>query len=396
MSFYGPWKSYDEEIQDFTGKLDGLQNILKILEGFILDEDELSVVASDQYKKLVLSNLASCQTACRRLEEMLEKCKSTDCSPLVRKHDWLRLKRAAYPFKKETLVTLSQTVSGLQDNLSLALQLLNSALINQQQKQLRDIISRTVSIDSRTTTILDVVKQDKTTSDLSPSGLRQQMIVRRQSYKHPVLDPSVLHSFCNRQELINNSWRRRQQQHGLRGSDIDTISRYCACSCRPFASSSFSISVFALHEAHCPLYEAGRHTVGVAANYTLCNRLLGLSMSVMMTLTRGAGACSVSPVIQFHGLVRRSSPAFELVYHVMKGIKQGRAFEALEATRTGLLMLFREKKAAPTDRLADGSTILHVSAPYPNSTVLSKVHRPKPAQQLLELVTRFTRAPILA
>ncbi|KAL3441838.1 hypothetical protein BJX65DRAFT_313472 [Aspergillus insuetus] len=32
MSFYGPWKSYDEEIQDFTGKLDGLQNILKILE----------------------------------------------------------------------------------------------------------------------------------------------------------------------------------------------------------------------------------------------------------------------------------------------------------------------------------------------------------------------------
>jgi hypothetical protein len=124
MSFYGPWKSYDEEIQDFTGKLDGLQNILKILEGFILDEDDLGL-ASDQYKKLVLANLASCQTACRRLEEMLEKCKSTDCSPFVRKHDWLRSRRAAYPFKKETLVILCQTVSGLQDNLSLALQLLN-------------------------------------------------------------------------------------------------------------------------------------------------------------------------------------------------------------------------------------------------------------------------------
>jgi hypothetical protein len=124
MSFYGPWKSYDEEIQDFAGKLDGLQNILKSSEGFILNEDDLGL-ASDQHKKLVLSNLTTCQASCRRLEEMLGKCKSTDCSPFVRKHDWLRSRRAAYPFKKETLVTLSQTVSGLQDNLSLALQLLN-------------------------------------------------------------------------------------------------------------------------------------------------------------------------------------------------------------------------------------------------------------------------------
>lgn len=60
-----------------------------------------------------------------KLDGMLDKCKSTDTSPFVRKHDWLRLKRALYPFKKETLVTLSQHVSGLQDNLNLSLQLLD-------------------------------------------------------------------------------------------------------------------------------------------------------------------------------------------------------------------------------------------------------------------------------
>jgi len=124
LSFYTPWKTYDEEIQHFTGKLDGLQNILNVVEGFILNDDEFNL-ASDQYEKLVLANIASCQQACRRLEEMLDKCKSADCSLFVRKSDWLRLRRAAYPFKKETLLTLSQTVSGLQDNLNLALQLMN-------------------------------------------------------------------------------------------------------------------------------------------------------------------------------------------------------------------------------------------------------------------------------
>jgi hypothetical protein len=166
------------------------------------------------------------------------------------------------------------------------------------------------------------------------SDQNQQMIVRHQSQDQQVLNPSTLRNLCGRQELINLSWKRQRRRLG--GSVIDTISRYCACSHRPLASSSFSMSVFALHETHCPLYEAGQRTVGIAAKYTFCNRLLGLSVSVMMTLTRGARACFVSPMIQFHGLVGESSPAFELARHVMKGIGHGRASESLEAARTGL------------------------------------------------------------
>ncbi|KAL3459079.1 hypothetical protein BJX64DRAFT_279473 [Aspergillus heterothallicus] len=298
MSFYGPWKSYDEEVQDFTAKLDGLQNILKVLQGFILDEDEELVLASDQYKKLVSTNLASCKEACRRLEDMLKQCTSTGCSPFVKKHDWLRLKRVAYPFKKETLVTLSQTVSGLQDNL-----------------------------------------------------------IHRHSNAPSILDPSTLGNFCDRQALINGTWKRQRQR--LRGGAIDTILRYCSCRRRPFASSSFSISSFALHETHCPLYEAGEHTVGVAAKYTFYNQLMGFSVLLMMTLTRRARSFSISPVIQFHGVVDKHSPAYELVNQTIKP-GMGNAFEMLKLTRNSLLELFRLKKAAPTDRLADGSTVLHL------------------------------------
>jgi hypothetical protein len=204
----------------------------------------------------------------------------------------------------------------------------------------------------------------------------QQMIVRHQSQDQQVLNPSTLRNLCGRQELINLSWKRQRRRLG--DSVIDTISRYCAYSHRPLASSSFSMSFFALHETNCPLYETGQRTVGIAAKYTFCNRLLGLSVSVMMTLTRGAGACFVSPMIQFHGLVGESSPAFELVRHAMKGIRHGRASDSLEAARTGLLMLSREKKAAPTDRLADGSTVLHVCLRTQVRPCCTKLHSGSP------------------
>lgn len=124
IAYYGPWKSYDDEISGFTTRLECLQHSLQVLHGFISPEQELDL-PSDQYKKIVSLQLKSCEDACQKLEGMLDKCKSTDTSEFVKKHDWLRLKRALYPFKKETLVTVSQHVSGLQDNLNLSLQLLN-------------------------------------------------------------------------------------------------------------------------------------------------------------------------------------------------------------------------------------------------------------------------------
>jgi hypothetical protein len=126
LRYYGPWRDFDDEIKGFTTKVDGLLQTLRMLESLLTAENEPQF-PSDQFSGLVSKNLTTCETACLRLQKILDDCKSSNVSsvPLIRKHDWLRLKRAAYPFKKETLVTLSDLVSGLQDNLSLALQVLN-------------------------------------------------------------------------------------------------------------------------------------------------------------------------------------------------------------------------------------------------------------------------------
>ncbi|KAL2862291.1 uncharacterized protein BJX67DRAFT_385786 [Aspergillus lucknowensis] len=356
--YYGPWKSFDDEIQGFTAKLEGLLDTLRVLEGFLSPENELEL-PSESYKNLVSRHLKACQKACSRLEEMLEKCKSSDTSaPFVRKHDCLRLKRAVYPFKKETLTSLSQIVSDLQDNLSLGLQLLQSALMSQQQTQILNLISRTSSIDVRTTRILDVV--ESTSASVSYQALIQQTSCLSRAASSATVEPSTLRDLCNQQRVVESCWRRKRIMR-LSGSPIDLISRYCTCRRKPRFLSMFGFSVFTLHEASCPLYVDRQQAIGVAGSYTFCNRFLGLSIRVMMTLTKGAGAFGVSPAIQVHAVVSEEAPAFKLLREVQNAGWDGRnILRVMEDTKTRVLQLLAKRdKAAPTDRLSDGRTLLH-------------------------------------
>ncbi|KAL3481002.1 hypothetical protein BJX99DRAFT_253984 [Aspergillus californicus] len=225
VSYYGPWKDYDSEIRDLTTKLEGLGNILRPLEGFVSVEHEL-VLPSDQYKSIVTPHLIACREASTRLERILEKCKSTDISPFLKKHDWLRLKKAVYPFKKDTLMGLCQTVSGLQDNLSLALHLLNGALIAQQQKQIQTLLSKTSSIDVRTAQILDVVEQDSGTLVSSRPTQQQGSLITRCGVRM-MPDPLTLQHLCNRQQHV--AWIIRPNLFRTPDADCLTAMRQFVC-----------------------------------------------------------------------------------------------------------------------------------------------------------------------
>ncbi|KAL4904137.1 hypothetical protein BDW74DRAFT_155146 [Aspergillus multicolor] len=162
LRYYTPWHDYDDEVRGFTIKVNGLLRTLSLLNSFLLSGTDPQF-SCEQYRLFVLDNLAPCEDTCRRLENILEECKSTTLSvshsSSTLKRDWFRLhlKRVAYPFKKEILVTLSELVSGLQDNLNTALPFFMTALMGQQQRQIQDIASRTSFIDLTAAKILTVV-----------------------------------------------------------------------------------------------------------------------------------------------------------------------------------------------------------------------------------------------
>ncbi|KAL4886819.1 hypothetical protein BJY04DRAFT_42296 [Aspergillus karnatakaensis] len=147
------------------------------------------------------------------------------------------------------------------------------------------------------------------------------------------------------------------------------ITAYCTCYRRPGLFNH--VKVFTLHDRTCPLYVSGQNTVGLAGRYTVCNRFLALSIHIMITMTRGAGAFSISPTIRIHAVVHWS-PAFELVHGVAwDSSARANAREAFGNIKTRLLQMFHEGTASPTDRLEDGSTLLHVKLPWVPCTMYS-------------------------
>jgi hypothetical protein len=82
-----------------------------------------------------------------------------------------------------------------------------------------------------------------------------------------------------------------------------------------------------------------------------------------MTLTRGAGAFAISPMIRVQAIVGRFSPAFGFLENAHHDLCCLRMHDSpMEFVATTLLQMFDDRRAAPTDRLEDGSTILHVSS----------------------------------
>lgn len=99
------------------------------------------------------------------------------------------------------------------------------------------------------------------------------------------------------------------------------------------------------------------------ARQTFCNRILRFSASVSLEITTGAGGLAISPKLEFHAIVQRDSPAFQLLWDALEDLGlQPDASITIQKTHRKLFELFDERRALPSDTTADGHTILHVGA----------------------------------
>lgn len=115
-----------------------------------------------------------------------------------------------------------------------------------------------------------------------------------------------------------------------------------------------------LHGDGCPFHKADKKLLSLHARRTFCNRILRFSLSVSLETTTGAGGFAISPKLEFHALVPRESPAFQLLWDVFKNLGFQPYASIIQETHRKLFALFNEKRALPSDTLADGGTILHV------------------------------------
>lgn len=158
--------------------------------------------------------------------------------------------------------------------------------------------------------------------------------------------------------------------------DDRLITRYrCSCKLKP-RSFRFGLSskykwklVFETkatsHHRTCPLFLISTSTATTTLRVASCGTFLAGAVEASISIIRGAGGFSISPVLRSAHVVPRDSPAFALIKrHAPKESRilrsKRKLDELLDADIHEIELLFRAGKASPYDVDLEGNTLLHV------------------------------------
>jgi hypothetical protein len=94
-----------------------------VLEDVLANAQVFSSTLTAQSATVALDCISNCEEGLKRLKNMLDKCRS---SPSTKSFlgPKIQINRMLYPFKRDTLVTLLDTMSWLQADLNTSLQIL--------------------------------------------------------------------------------------------------------------------------------------------------------------------------------------------------------------------------------------------------------------------------------
>lgn len=119
-SYYSAWKSYDAEISQTYHNVDELMITCENLQRELQSIIQVQGPAVQQVVRLI----ASCEVGIQNLRQALDRCHSTQVPHSFVAKTALYRTRALYPFRKQTLQTLKDTVQSIQSNLGSALHIL--------------------------------------------------------------------------------------------------------------------------------------------------------------------------------------------------------------------------------------------------------------------------------
>lgn len=183
--------------------------------------------------------------------------------------------------------------------------------------------------------------------------------------RHLVQSPGLLKDTCDVVQRSNPDFMDR--------SSNTTLSSFGGplCNCRARVRRhnqkclTRSITIFhsteVTHRRDCPWFKTAKRTTTFGLSFPLSAYCLSKIIQFTMTVSKGAGALSVSPGLTFRATVPCNSPAFKLVGYVTRRIGYERTGVGFKDTIRQLERLFQEGGASPGDvEDRHGDTLLTV------------------------------------
>ncbi|KAL4793072.1 hypothetical protein BDV19DRAFT_391513 [Aspergillus venezuelensis] len=316
--------------------------------------------------------------ALQQLSNVLSRCRGYDAGGTLTKKG-RAFAKALYPFRRGTLVGLTDVVAGIQSNLEVALQVLMLAITGQLEQ--RSILSLSVShsIASNIAEVPSSLERLDTGQQRLMQSQEQmlQLVTRMQHMQHVALEqtPNAQQGPLIRQPELNGSRR----QHSWHQGPVRHLSRWggspasqvqCTCNgTRSWVSRVFGfISSIHSHRYDCPLFHHREVATLVDGKLTILTRCINCSVYFHVALVQEKAAFSIQPILNLRRVVDIDSPSFEIIRSTIS--KNGMNYaEALLRLRS----LFDEGKASPSDTLPDGRTLVHEAIHFLGIVPISEV-----------------------
>lgn len=126
LAYYGPYKLFHEEIETVTTRMEALKRILRIIQTLTTEANRLNCPSVAQSTQIADDTILSSESALQKLQGVLDKyCASTPPRRFPVAEVNAHVNRLLYPFRRETLMSVIENVSWLQDNLNTSLQMLH-------------------------------------------------------------------------------------------------------------------------------------------------------------------------------------------------------------------------------------------------------------------------------
>jgi hypothetical protein len=150
---------------------------------------------------------------------------------------------------------------------------------------------------------------------------------------------------------------------------------YSTCHCRPNKKQSIQhgrwLSIFSkqeyAHDPDCPQVAHADYTRSVAAQFTVCNRIVGLCIQAGWQNSRSGGWTTIAPVLRYRAVVPRDSGAFKILedaidafFHINYREKTPERMDYLLSTVSFALQRSFGEIARPNDVDENGNGIMNV------------------------------------
>jgi hypothetical protein len=122
-TYYGKFKSFHGEVDDVTCRAVNLDTVLNLLLKMLVSPLASGTLSKSECTTIAIDIILRCRQRLQKLEKMLEQCGNSPSGNILKSK--FQINRILYPFRRETIMTLVETISGLQANLDTALYMLN-------------------------------------------------------------------------------------------------------------------------------------------------------------------------------------------------------------------------------------------------------------------------------